>query len=113
MVSAALTVLSGLVLHGRFAAVTQGAWMRTPAGVGYAVARLRRWSDWACGSGSGCAGVSRMQRIGRQAAAAGGAPGAAQAAEMQRLQARAGAAVKVASALLLLAAAVMGTARYW
>ena len=65
------------------------------------------------GLGLAVRSVNRIRAIATEAAAAGGPPTAAQAAEMQRLQARAGTAMRVTSLLLLAAAAVMGTARYW
>jgi uncharacterized membrane protein len=113
--AATLTVASGLLLYWFFAGwsrFTSTGWARTPAGIGYAVGAVAAVLGLAVGIGIGSRSVTRMQWIGRLARVRG-APTAEQAAEMQRLQARAGTAFKAAASLLLLAAAAMGTARYW
>jgi hypothetical protein len=111
--AALLTVGSGLILFGWFARVSRGAWIRTPAAHGYSFGAVVALVALGIGLGVGMRSMMRVQRIAREAALVGGAPTAEQAAEMQRLQARAAGAAKVASALLLLATAVMGTARYF
>ena len=105
-----LTVLSGLGLFARFASATHGAWVRTNAGMGYSIGAAAALLGMGIGLGVGMRSMLRVQRI---AAEAAGSPSAAQAAEMERLQARAASAAKLTSVLLLFAAAVMGTARYW
>jgi len=80
-----LAVLSGLVLYGRFAHATRGAWMRTLAGVGFSTGAVVALVGLGIGMGIGMRSMARMQRIGREAAAGGGSPTEAQAAEMQRL----------------------------
>jgi uncharacterized membrane protein len=109
-IAGGLTVLSGLTLFARYASATDGAWVRTPAGVGYSIGAVAALLGMGVGLGLGMRSMMRVQRI---AAEAAGSPSPAQAAEMERLQARAGAAAKVTAGLLLFAAAVMGTARYW
>ena len=112
-ISALLTVASGLILFGWFAHTSHGAWMRTPAAHGYSVGALVALVGLGIGLGFGMRSMMRIQRIVREATLVSGAPTAEQAAEIQRMQARAAMAAKVASVLLLLAAAVMGTARYY
>lgn len=111
--AAFVTVGSGLILFGWFAHISRGAWMKTPAAHGYAFGALVALVGLGIGLGIGMRSMMRMQRIAREAVPVSGAPTAEQAAEMQRLQARAATAAKVASTLLLISAAVMGTARYF
>jgi uncharacterized membrane protein len=112
-ISAMATVLSGIILYARFASATDGAWTRTPSGIGFSVGAVTALVGLGVGLGLAVRSVNRIRAIATEAAAAGGPPTAAQAAEMQRLQARAGTAMRVTSLLLLAATAVMGTARYW
>jgi hypothetical protein len=100
-IAGGLTVLSGLTLFARFTSATHGAWARTHAGMGYSIGALSALLGMGIGLGLGMRSMAKLQKI------------AAQAAEMQRLQARAATASKVTAVLLLIAAAAMGTARYW
>ena len=109
-IAGGLTVLSGITLFARFTSATHGAWARTHAGMGYSIGALSALLGMGIGLGLGMRSMAKLQKI---AAEAAGSPSPAQAAEMQRLQARAATASKVTAVLLLIAAAAMGTARYW
>jgi uncharacterized membrane protein len=115
-VAMALTVLSGLGMYGRLAALTHGAWAASRMGITLGVGGLSAILAALVGVVVARPAGARLAALGQtmqQAQAAGERlPPAAQLAEIEALQARIGRALAVVTALLVLSAAAMATARY-
>ena len=112
-IAAFATILSGFALYGRNAALSDGTWPGSPTGIGYGIGALAALLALGLGMGIGRPAGRRLQRLGATLEASGGPPDAAIVREMERLQRRATGVVRIATVLLLLAAAMMATARYW
>ena len=110
--TAVLTVLSGIVMYGRLAMVSDGAFARSRTGMvlglGAVIAIL------ALGIGGGVAGRSaaKMAKIAGEIKDSGAPPTDAQRAEIAALQARQAWALRTVGALLTVTVATMAIARY-
>lgn len=107
------TVLSGVWLFVRNIAATDGGWASSPSGIGYSIGALAAIVAGGFGMAVGARAGRQMSMLVQEIGRTGGPPSETQAAEMARLQQRAAVTAKVVSILLLIAAAAMGTARYW
>jgi uncharacterized membrane protein len=107
IVAAIITTLAGLVLYGRNMSLTAGAWARSPMGIGMSVGAI-------CAILAVIIGMSIAAPAAKKMAAAG-APGAPTMTdeERSRLQRRMGLAANSVLVLLLVAALLMATARYY
>ena len=111
-VAAGLTMLSGLVLYGRVAEATNGAWASSRPGMAYGVGGLAAILGAVVGPAIAGRAGRKLAVLSERVEAAGGPPSAEQVSEMAALQARMGRAMQVVMVLLLVAAAAMATARY-
>jgi uncharacterized membrane protein len=109
--SMAFTLISGIWLMARYASASGGAWMRTPAGTGFGIGASVALLAVVVGIGMGARNGLRQERLRKAMEASGPTP--AQEAEMRALQRITTRTAQATSVLLLLAAAVMATARYW
>ena len=108
--AALLTVLSGLVMYGRMAAATHGAWAGSGPGIAYGLGALAALLAAAVGGSIGSSAGRRMLAVG-EAIGAGG-PSPEQQAELARLQSRMALGARIAATLLVLAASAMAVGRY-
>ena len=113
MVSAALTVVSGIAMYARFSALSNGGFAGTRHGIVLAVGGVAAILAAIVGSAIGGASARRMTAIAAQLQQAGTPPEPAVAAEMQRLQRRAGLGSAIATGLLVVATLAMAGARYF
>ena len=108
----ALTLVSGAAMMWRNGALSAGAWFHTSMAhtlmLGAALAVL----GGGVGSTLNRRTAMRIAALGAQMQSAGGPPSAAQVAEMGALQRRMGRLMHTVAGLLVLAAAMMGVARY-
>jgi hypothetical protein len=106
-----LTLLSGMAMYQRLVSATSGAWASTAPGITYGIGGLASILAAVAGFAiSGSAG-RRMAAIGRGVAEAG-RPTPEQQVEIARLQARSVFGMRIAAALLVIAAGSMAIARY-
>lgn len=105
--SAILTTIAGFVLYGRNMSLTEGAWGRTPMGIGMSVGAV-------CAIIAVLIGMTVSAPAAKKMVAAG-APGGTPLTEEERnrLQRRTGVASGVVLALLAVAVMTMATARYY
>jgi uncharacterized membrane protein len=108
--AALLTVLSGLVMYGRMAAATHGAWAGSRPGIAYGLGALAALLAAAVGGAIGSSAGRRMLAVGE--AIGSGRPTPEQQAELGRLQNRMALGARIAATLLVLAAAAMAVGRY-
>jgi uncharacterized membrane protein len=114
-VAMALTLLSGLGMYGRLAALTHGAWAASRPGIALGVGGLAAILAALVGVVFARPAGARLAALGetmQQTQAAGGRPSPAQLAEVEALQARIARAAGAVAALLVFSAAAMATARY-
>jgi uncharacterized membrane protein len=104
------TVLSGLIMYGRMAAATHGAWAGSPPGIAYGVGAVAAILAAAIGGSIGSSAGRKLLAVG-QAIGAGG-PTAEQQAELARLQNRMALGARLAASLLIVAAGAMAIGRY-
>ena len=109
---AGLTILSGLLLYGRLAALTNGAWAATRVGRTYGVGAAAALLGMAIGFAIVAPAGRKLGALGAQVQASGGPPSSEQASQIAALQSRMGRGNQVVAALLLVAAAAMAVARY-
>jgi uncharacterized membrane protein len=107
-----LTILAGLVMYWRLSSTTHGAWARSHAGMAFGLGGLVAIIAAAIGGSVPARAGRKLGEIGQRVQAAGGPPSAEQAAEIAALQSRITRALAVVTTLLVIAAALMATARY-
>jgi len=107
-----LTLLSGLAMYARLAAITDGAWASSRMGIVIGVGAVA--AIIAGGIGGGVVGKigKKMMAVAGAIQAGGGTPSDAQRTEMQALQVRMMGAYRLTAGLLLVAIAAMASARY-
>jgi hypothetical protein len=110
--AAGLTMLSGLIMYGRLAAASNGAWAGTPSGITFGIGGLATIIAAIIGGATIRRAGDRMIAIGATVQAAGGPPSDAQATEMRNLQARMARAMRTVAALLFIAVSAMAVGRY-
>ena len=110
-----LTILSGLAMYGRLAAISGGTFAGSRMGIALGVGALSAIVAAGVGGVVSQPAGRKLGQLGQrmqQAQAAGERPSPAQLAEMEALQARIARALVAITALLVLSAAAMATARY-
>ena len=112
-IAATLTVLSGLAMYWRFAALSGGAFAGTRHGIALGVGGAAAILAAVLGSAIGGAAARRMAAMGAQLQRAGTPPEPTVAAAMQRLQRRARVGSAIAAGLLVVATLAMAGARYF
>lgn len=112
-IAAMSTLLSGFILYGRNAAVTDGAWASSAPGIGFGIGALVAVLATIVGVGAGMRTGARLQKLGASLHQSGGPPDPALVSEMERLSSRGSTIMRTVSVLLLIATAAMATARYW
>jgi uncharacterized membrane protein len=109
-VSAALTVLSGVILYARLAAATHGAWAGSRPGIAYGAGGLAAILGAAIGGFIGSSTGRQMLAVGQTIGAAGPSP--EQQSELDRLLGRMGLGARLSAGLLIVAAGAMAIGRY-
>jgi uncharacterized membrane protein len=104
-----LTLASGFTLYGRMA-MAGGDWTSSAPGMAFGLGGLAALLAALMGIAVGATSGRRMATLGREIQQGG--PDPARVQELARLQARAGRIGRMASVLLLFAAAAMAVARY-
>jgi uncharacterized membrane protein len=119
MVSAILTILSGIVMYALMGAGSFGAWMRSPMGATLGIGGVAALIAAGIGAGVLAPASLKLQAIGARAqeassndAASDRRPSAEIMTEILRIQQRIGRAAATAAALLVVAASAMAVARY-
>jgi uncharacterized membrane protein len=107
-----LTLLTGGVLFWRVSGGLTISWLSSGAGLGWSVGGTLAIIAALLGHFVNAPAARRYGQLAAEAQAAGGPPSGATVAEMQRLQLRLLSATQLAAALLVVAAAAMGAARY-
>jgi uncharacterized membrane protein len=107
-----LTVLSGILMMWRLDVVTHHAWIRTASGKTLVFGALAALIAGIAGGAMAGPANQRLATIGQSIGTAGGRPTTEQQTEMARLQKRAGVAMRLTVAFLLIAAGAMAVARY-
>jgi hypothetical protein len=110
--AAGLTMLSGIIMYARMAAMTNGAWAETRAGMTFGIGGLATIVAAIIGGAVVGRGAKRLAAIGGSVQASGGPPSAEQSAEITSIQGRMWGAMRVVAALLLFAVTSMAIARY-
>lgn len=103
-----VTIVSGLLIYGRFVMETEGVWARSTAAMGYGVGAIAAIAAFLIGITINAPAARRLQAIG---AAAGGVT-AEQQAEVGRIRARVATASRITLVLLLVAVISMAISRY-
>jgi uncharacterized membrane protein len=104
------TVLSGIIMYGRMAAATHGAWAGSRPGIAYGFGAIAAILAAAIGGSIGSSAGRKLLAVG-QAIGAGG-PTPEQQAELGRLQDRMALGARLAASLLIVAAGAMAIGRY-
>jgi hypothetical protein len=110
--AAGLTMLSGIIMYARMAAMTDGAWAETRAGMTFGLGGLATIIAGVIGGAVLGRGGNRLAKIGAAVQASGGAPSAEQTVEIGAIQARMWTALRIVAVLLLIAVTAMAVARY-
>ena len=111
-VAAGLTMLSGLAMYGRMAAVSNGVWAGSRFGITIGIGALSTVVAAIVGGAViGRTGIA-LGKLGESIQGAGGPPSPEQVAQMEALQGRMGRALRVVAALLVIAVACMAVGRY-
>ena len=110
--AAGLTMLSGIILMASAMASTDGAWLDTRSGMGFAIGGAAAIIAGIIGGTVSRRGGQRMAKIGEAIKASGSPPTPEQAAELGAVQARMAKAMRVVAALILVAVTSMATSRY-
>ncbi len=110
--AAGITMLSGLLMYGRFAMSGGGAWMRTRGAVVLGIGGLFAIAAAATAGAVLVPGGRRLGELGARARMGGAGPDGETVAEMTRLQTRLFDATRIVAGLLVLTAAAMAVARY-
>lgn len=107
-----LTVLSGFIMYGQLAMVSNGVFASSRTGMVLGLGAVT--AVVAAGIGGGVAGraARSMAKLGEEIRTGGAPPTDAQRAEFARLQARQGWALRTATSLLVVTVAAMAIARY-
>jgi hypothetical protein len=111
-VTAALTVLAGILLYWRGSDGFDLDWITSGPGLGFTVGGVAAILAFAGGLVFIRPAVGRMGAIGQEIAMSGGPPTEAQASEMQQLGARLALVGRVDLVLLTVAVVAMATARF-
>src|SRR5919108_6390332 len=85
--AAGLTMLSGIIMYARMAAMTDGAWAETRAGMTFGLGGLATILAAIIGGAVLGRGGNRLAKIGAAVQASGGAPSAEQTVEISAIQA--------------------------
>ena len=112
MMTALVTVASGIWLMAIASGGAMGAWMRSGPGRTFGIGGALAILTLVVGMSINIPATNRMAAINKGAAARGGPPTPAEAAELERLQRRVGIGTRIVSVLLVLATAAMAVARY-
>jgi hypothetical protein len=110
--AAGLTMLSGIIMYARMAAMTDGAWAETRAGMTFGIGGLATIIAGIIGGSVIARGGNRLGKIGAAIQASGGGPSAEQSAEIAAIQSKMWNAMRVVAVLLLIAVTAMAVARY-
>jgi hypothetical protein len=110
--AAGLTMLSGIIMYARMAAMTNGAFAESRAGMTFGIGGLATILAAIIGGAVIGRSGKRLATIGATVQASGGAPSAEQSAEIAAIQGRMGKAMQVVAVLLLIAVTAMAIARY-
>ncbi len=111
-VVSALTVLAGGLLYWHDSLGLQSNWILSGAGIGFSVGALFGITVLIYGAIALGGPAARIGRIGQDIAAAGGPPSPDQLAELKKLDESMTRAGRLDFVLILLALALMATARY-
>lgn len=112
MVTAFITIASGVWLMMIVSAGAPGAWMRSGPGRTFSLGGALAIVTLVLGMAINAPTVKRIGSINQAAAKRGGPPTPDEAAQLQRLQTRLGLATQIVAILLVLATAAMAVARY-
>jgi hypothetical protein len=108
--AALLTVVSGITMYARMAAVTHGTWAGSRPGIAYGVGAVAAILAAAIGGSIGSSAGRKMLAVGQAIGSSG--PSAEQQVELSRLQSRMALGARIAASLLVIAAGAMAIARY-
>ena len=110
--AAGLTMLAGLALYGRMAAVTDGVWARSRFGMVIGIGAVATILAGIIGGAVLGRVGHALGKLGESIQASGGPPSQEQAAQMLALQVRMGRGLRVVATLLVIAVACMAVGRY-
>jgi hypothetical protein len=112
MVSAIISVLSGLALYDRNSAHFQQFYLTSGPGITYGIGGIAAILVFVIGMSVNAPAAKKLAAIGQRVKASGGPPSAEDTAEMQALQKRLALALRVTAWLLLVTLVAMAIGRY-